>query len=301
MPDRGTMAGAAVRSRQKKKQRLSTGQKVALTLAVLIVLGGATALAYPTFSQWWNARDQSAVVADYAQEICCLDDTDAEEQLQRARDYNRNLTDVVGASDPFASESAVDTADYNTLLWATQEGVMAYVEIPKIGVLLPIYHGVGSDVLMKGVGHMPETSLPVGGESTHCVLAGHSGMTHARLFTDLDQMQRGDVFYITVLGELLVYQVDQVVVVLPHEMEYLDAVEGEDYCTLVTCTPYGINTHRLLVRGRRTELADISQLLAMGDGVEDIKGWQSAMVCAAPVALVGMLLMLFIRPKRRFR
>lgn len=178
MPDRETMAGAAVRSRRRKKQRLTTGQKLALIFSVLIVLGGAAALAYPEFSQWWNARDQSSVVTDYAQEIGCLDDTDAQEQLRRARDYNRNLTDVVAASDPFTSEGTMDPTEYNTLLWATQEGVMAYVEIPKIGVLLPIYHGVGSDVLMKGVGHLPETSLPVGGESTHCVLAGHSGMTH---------------------------------------------------------------------------------------------------------------------------
>ena len=250
------MAGAAVRSRQKKKQRFSTGQKVALMLAVLIVLGGATALAYPTFSQWWNARDQSAVVADYAQEICCLDDTDAEEQLQRARDYNRNLTDVVGASDPFASESAVDTADYNTLLWATQEGVMAYVEIPKIGVLLPIYHGVGSDVLMKGVGHMPETSLPVGGESTHCVLAGHSGMTHARLFTDLPKLEIGDEFCIHVYDQTLTYTVDQIKPVIPTDTRDLTIVEGKDYVTLLTCVPVGVNSHRLLVRGVRTYMVE---------------------------------------------
>ena len=246
------MAGAAVRSRRKKKRRLSAGQKVALFLAALIVLGGAAALVYPAFSQWWNARDQSAVVADYAQEIGCLDDSDAEEQIRRARDYNRNLTDVVAASDPFTEEGAVDTTDYNTLLWATQEGVMAYLEIPEIGVLLPIYHGVGSDVLMKGVGHLPETSLPVGGENTHCVLAGHSGMTHARLFTDLPKLEIGDEFLIHVYDQTLTYMVDQIKPVIPTDTKDLNIVPGMDYVTLITCVPIGVNSHRLLVRGVRT-------------------------------------------------
>ena len=250
------MAGAAVRSRRRKKHRLTTGQKVALTLAVLIVLGGAAALAYPAFSQWWNAKDQSSVISDYAEEIGCLDDTDAEEQLRRARDYNRNLKDVVAVLDPFESEDNVDTTDYNTLLWATQEGVMAYVEVPKIGVLLPIYHGVGSDVLMKGVGHMPETSLPVGGESTHCVLAGHSGMTHARLFTDLPKLEIGDEFMIHVYDQTLTYTVDQIKPVIPTDTRDLTIVEGKDYVTLLTCVPIGVNSHRLLVRGVRTYTID---------------------------------------------
>ena len=249
------MAGAAVRSRQKKKQRLSTGQKVALTLAVLIVLGGTAALAYPAFSQWWNARDQSSVVADYTLEIDNLDDTDAEEELQKARDYNRSLKDTVATMDPFESDGTMDNPNYNTLLWATQEGVMAYVEIPKLGVLLPIYHGVGSDVLMKGVGHMPETSLPVGGESTHCVLAGHSGMTHARLFTDLPKLEVGDEFCIHVYDQTLTYTVDQIKPVLPTDTRDLTIVEGKDYVTLLTCVPVGVNSHRLLVRGMRTYTA----------------------------------------------
>lgn len=250
------MAGAAVRSRRRKKRRLTTGQKLALTFAVLIVLGGAAALAYPEFSQWWNARDQSAVVADYATEIGCLDDTEAQEQLRRARDYNRNLTDVVAASDPFTSEGTMDPTEYDTLLWATQEGVMAYVEIPKIGVLLPIYHGVGSDVLMKGVGHLPETSLPVGGESTNCVLAGHSGMTHARLFTDLPKLEIGDAFCIHVYDQTLYYTVDQIKPVIPTDTKDLTIVEGKDYVTLLTCVPIGVNSHRLLVRGVRTFMVD---------------------------------------------
>ena len=251
-----TMAGAAVRSRQRRKKRPSAGRIALLIFAVLIVLGGAAMLAYPAFSQWWNARDQSAVVADYAQEIGCLDDSDAAEQLRRARDYNRNLTDVVATSDPFTSEGSVDTTDYNTLLWATPEGVMAYLEIPSINVRLPIYHGVGSDVLMKGVGHLPETSLPVGGESTHCVLAGHSGMTHARLFSDLPKLEIGDEFRIHVYDQTLTYTVDQVKPVLPTDTKDLTIVPGKDYVTLITCVPVGVNSHRLLVRGVRTYTID---------------------------------------------
>ena len=149
----------------------------------------------------------------------------------------------------------MDNPNYNTLLWATQEGVMAYVEIPKIGVLLPIYHGVGSDVLMKGVGHLPETSLPVGGESTHCVLAGHSGMTHARLFTDLPKLEIGDEFCIHVYDQTLTYTVDQIKPVIPTDTRDLTIMEGKDYVTLLTCVPVGVNSHRLLVRGMRTYTA----------------------------------------------
>ena len=273
----------------------------AISILIAVILISAIAmLLYPTVSDQYSQFLNNRRILSYTRQVEAVDPTAGTEMMAAARAYNEVIrnTDIKDAFDAAATESS---AEYQSLLNPNGDGIMGIIEIPKIGVRLPVYHGTGDVGLSQGAGHMEGTSLPVGGESTHCGIAGHRGLPSAKLFSDLDQMQRGDVFYITVLGELLVYQVDQVVVVLPHEMEYLDAVEGEDYCTLVTCTPYGINTHRLLVRGRRTELADISQLLAMGDGVEDIKGWQSAMVCAAPVALVGMLLMLFIRPKRRFR
>ena len=237
--------------RDRRKKRLSPGKGAALVLAILIVLGGIGTLVYPAVSQWWNARGQSEVVADYAEEISGLDDTDKDAELQRAREHNQSLTDAAALTDPFSSEGTV-AADYNTLLWATQEGVMAYVEIPKIGVLLPIYHGVGRDVLYKGVGHLPETSLPVGGESTHCVLAGHSGMNHARLFTDLPKLEIGDEFRIYVYDEKLTYTVDRIKPVIPTDTRDLTIVEGKDYVTLLTCVPVGVNSHRLLVRGMRT-------------------------------------------------
>ena len=154
-------------------------------------------------------------------------------------------------SDPFRDGNA-DTGEYDSLLNVTPAGVMGYVEIPSIGVFLPIYHGVSNDILMKGVGHLPETSMPVGGPSTHAVLAGHSGMSGARLFTDLPKLKSGDMFYIHVYDRELTYTVDQVKRVAPTDTSALQIVDGEDYVTLVTCVPVGVNSHRLLVRGKRT-------------------------------------------------
>lgn len=247
-----TMAGAAVRSRQQR-QKKSSIQIVLIVLAALVFLTGAALLVYPAFSQWYNARGQSDVIADYAEQVDGLDDEAVEREIRRARQYNRDLTDTVAQSDPFKTEGTVDTSEYDTLLQATQEGVMAYIEIPAIDVYLPIYHGVSSGVLEKGVGHLPETSLPVGGESTHCVLAAHSGMSNARLFTDLPKLARGDVFYIHVYNRTLTYTVDQIKTVRPTDTSELNIVSGQDYVTLITCTPYGVNSHRLLVRGTRTE------------------------------------------------
>ena len=177
---------------------------------------------------------------------------------------------------------------------------MGIIEIPRIGVRLPIYHGTGEEGLARGVGHMEGTSLPVGGENTHCGIAGHRGLPSAKLFSDLDQVESGDVIYLDVLGELLVYQVDQISVVLPNETEYMSVIEGGDYLTLVTCTPYGVNTHRLLVRGVRARLEDMMDQLALSDHVARAMDWQGALLCAVPFAAGGLLLMLLIRPKRRF-
>ena len=225
---------------------------VPLVLAGGIFLGGCALLAYPRVSQWLNNLHQSEVIADYSSAVDSLDDEEAQRELKRAKDYNDQLTENVGLTDPF--ENKLDENDqYQTLLNFTTEGVMGYIEIPKINVLLPIYHGVSSNVLSKGIGHLPETSLPVGGESTHCVLAGHSGMSNARLFTDLPKLESGDVFYLHIYNKTLTYTVDQVKKVLPTDTSDLTIVDGEDYVTLVTCVPIAVNSHRLLVRGTRTE------------------------------------------------
>ena len=192
------------------------------------------------------------------------------------------------------------SGEYERLLDPAGDGVMGVIEIPKIGVRLPIYHGTEDFGLERGVGHMVGTSLPVGGEGTHCGLAGHRGLPSARLFTDLDQIESGDLFYINVLGELLAYQVDRISVVLPHELEYLEVVDGEDYVTLITCTPYGVNTHRLLVRCKRARLEDLVDTLALADSVDNALEWQGALVCGAPPAAIGFLLMLLIHPRRKY-
>lgn len=227
-------------------------KKLPILMAGCIFLVGCALLLYPTVSQWLSGLHQSDVVADYADQVEGLDDEAVEREIKRAKRYNRDLTNVAALSDPFQTEGAVDTTEYDTLLQATQEGVMGYVEIPSIDVLLPIYHGVGADILAKGVGHLPETSLPVGGESTHAVLAGHSGMSNARLFTDLPELEIGDVFYIHIYNRTLTYTVDQIKTVLPTDTADLTIVPGQDYVTLVTCVPVTVNSHRLLVRGTRT-------------------------------------------------
>ncbi len=224
-------------------------RKILITLAVLAILVGIGILAYPTVCKWLNGQEQSAVIADYTQ-AASADDT-MQEELERARRHNDNLWDAVALVDPFSQASIIDSSDYRDLLDFTAEGVMGYVEIPSIDVLLPIYHGVGSDVLAKGVGHIPETSLPVGGDSTHAVLVAHSGMTNARLFTDLPKLELGDVFYIHTCNETLTYTVDQSKQVYPSDTSALQIVEGQDYVTLVTCVPITVNTYRLLVRGKR--------------------------------------------------
>ena len=228
-------------------------KRLGLCLAGCIFLVGCALLLYTPINQWLEGRRQSEVCADYDSATDNMDDEVMEQELRKARRYNRNLSDSVALSDPFKAPENTDTTDYDALLRASTDGVMAYIEIPKIGVSLPVYHGVSSRVLNKGVGHLPETSLPVGGESTHAVLAGHSGMSHARLFTDLPKIQVGDVFYIHVYKKTLTYQVDQVKTVWPWDTSELNIVEGQDYVTLLTCVPIAVNSHRLLVRGVRTD------------------------------------------------
>ena len=261
MRNQETLAAGAVKrsrppqSRRKRKRRRKRIRWPLILLALLLVLIGVGLLAYPAVSQWYNARDQSDVIAEYANHVDDMDDEEIEQELERAREYNEDLIHVVATADPFQDPTATDAEEYSAygdLLNLTPEGVMGYIEIPAIHVYLPIYHGVSKDVLAIGVGHLPETSLPVGGPSTHAVLAGHSGMSNARLFTDLPDLVKGDVFYIHVYNRTLTYTVDQIKTVVPTDTRDLVIVPDQDYVTLVTCTPYGVNSHRLLVRGIRT-------------------------------------------------
>lgn len=225
-------------------------------LMVFLLFGLAVALTmYPFISNWLFENKTDSVADAVEQAAQEMDNSEQQAALQAAREYNQVLANGhVTLTDPFeADKSQEDLAEYESLLNLTDDGVMGTVEIPVIDVSLPIYHGTSESVLQKGVGHLHGTSLPVGGESTHTVLTGHTGLSKAKLFTDLTEMEEGDIFFLHVMGENLAYEVDQIKVVLPSELDDLKIVPGEDYCTLVTCTPYGVNSHRLLVRGVRTD------------------------------------------------
>ncbi|MCD8138101.1 MAG: class C sortase, partial [Parabacteroides gordonii] len=223
--------------------------------AIIFTSVGVAMNAYPFVANYvFENRADSLVesVEETAEEIV---DEEKQEALEEAQQYNESLNEShVQLSDPFLQELLTEEAgDYNTLLNMTDDGVMGSIEIPSIDVNLPIYHGTSDEVLEKGAGHLEGTSLPIGGESTHCVLTGHTGLSNAKLFTDLTELVEGDIFFLHVFGETLAYEVDKIQVVLPTELDDLYITEGEDYVTLITCTPYGINSHRLLVRGKRTE------------------------------------------------
>ena len=215
----------------------------------LILLIGLSLMLYPSFSDWWNSMHQSRAIATYSEQVAQLDTNRYDKLWEDARAYNQTL---IGRENMYLL-SDEQQAEYDRLLDVSGMGIMGYIEIPSIQVTLPIYHGTDEAVLQIAVGHLEWTSLPVGGESTHCVLSGHRGLPSARLFTDLDKLTVGDRFLFQVLDEVLTYEVDQILIVEPHETDALQIVPGKDYCTLVTCTPYGINTHRLLVRGHRVE------------------------------------------------
>ena len=212
------------------------------------MLGGTALLLYPTIGEYINSKHSAAVIKKYNDAYVNTADSRLADMISEAEAYNDMLR---GA--PAALNGGLPLSGYDDILNLTGDGIMGYIDIDKIGVELPIYHGVTKEVLQVGAGHMQGSSLPVGGTGTHCVLSGHRGLPSAKLFTDLDDMEIGDRFTITVLDRVMTYEVDQIKVVLPDNVEYLGIDNDKDYCTLVTCTPYGINTHRLLVRGVRVD------------------------------------------------
>lgn len=249
---------------------------------------GALLLLYPTISDFWNSFHQSRAIVSYAEQVADLDENAYDRLWEDARIYNKTLGDrmnrfVMGEEQKKAYAALLNIAD---------NGVMGYIEIPKVRCNLPIYHGTDEAVLQVAIGHVPGSSLPVGGESTHCVLSGHRGLPSAKLFTNLDELETGDVFMLRVLDETLTYEVDQIRTVLPNELGDLAIVEGEDYCTLVTCTPYGINSHRLLVRGHRVENhAGASTIRVTADAMQ-IEPLQVAPLVAAPILVVMLVVVL---------
>lgn len=261
------------------KRNLST------ILLFVVFFIGLSLLLYPTVSDYWNSFHQSRAIATYAEAVANIDQENYDHLWQAAEEYNQNIPN---RQNPYIMSDA-ETAEYLGLLDLSHNGIMGYIEIPSIGCSLPIYHGVDPAVLQIAVGHIEWTSLPVGGESTHCVLSGHRGLPSAKLFTDLDQMEKGDTFIMRVLDETLTYEVDQILIVEPQDVEALKIVEGEDLCTLVTCTPYGVNTHRLLVRGHRVEnQAEAATIRVTADAL------QIEPVIVAPIVAVPMLLILLV-------
>ena len=235
----------------KRKSSGGVGNKIRILLVILLMLTGLGVLLYPTISNMWNEYLHFKAIGNYEEVVQDLPDEKKINLLEEARKYNKQHT-VNTIMDAFGDENQyVLTHPYDTMLAVDDTGMMCYLEIPKLKEKMVVFHGISAKVLEKGVGHIEGTSLPVGGESTHTVMSAHRGLPSAKLFTDLDKMLVGDQFYIHVLDEHLAYEVDQINVVLPQEVSLLDIVQGEDLATLVTCTPYGVNTHRMLVRGHR--------------------------------------------------
>lgn len=262
-------------------------------ILILILVVGLSLMLYPSFSNWWNEAHQSRAIAAYSQEVSKLDENRYDELWQQAWEYNRSL---VGRENAYLLDDS-QKAEYERLLDVSGMGIMGYIEIPSLKVSLPIYHGTEESVLQVAVGHLEWTSLPVGGESTHCVLSGHRGLPSAKLFTDLDRLVVGDRFRLGVLDQVLTYEVDQILIVEPQDTEALLIEEGKDLCTLVTCTPYGINTHRLLVRGHRVETEkDAKNVRVTSDAIQ-IEPYLVAPVVATPILLVLLLGLLI--PRRR--
>lgn len=258
----------------------------------LLLLVGLSLLLYPTFSDYWNSFHSSQAISTYAENVANLDEKKYDELWSAAWAYNQAL---LNRNSEFTL-SEEQYAEYLELLNVSGLGIMGYIEIPEISVSLPIYHGTDESVLQIAVGHLEWSSLPVGGESSHCVLSGHRALPSAKLFTDLDKLREGDIFMLRVLDEVLTYEVDKISIVEPTQVSALQVVKGEDLCTLVTCTPYGINTHRLLVRGHRIEnLAESRSIRVTADAIQ-IEPLIVAPIVAVPILL--LLLVLLLLPKR---
>lgn len=269
------------------KNHLST-----IFLFVILIIGLSLVL-YPSFSDWWNSFHQSRAVASYVEQVAVMEEDQYQEIWNAAWEYNKDL--LVRPNDYLLTDEQQQT--YQTLLNVGGNGIMGYIEIPTLKVVLPIYHGTDEAVLQVAIGHLPWTSLPVGGESSHSVISGHRGLPSARLFTDLDQLVVGDVFIFRVLDEILTYEVDQIRIVEPHITDDLLIQEGEDLCTLVTCTPYGINSHRLLVRGHRIANLEESSITRVTADAIQIEPMIVAPFVASPM-LLALLIMLMV-PKRK--
>ena len=262
-------------------------KKISTIIMLSLFFIGLSVLLYPSISSYWNSKTQSQVVESYETMLQNMSTDDKKEILRAAQDYNEGLKQL---EFPLRDYSLIE--NYNQTLNLNNMGMMGYVSIDSIGVELPIYHTVSESILSHAAGHMEGTSLPVGGESTHAVLSAHRGLPNAKLFTDLNKVQVGDTFTITIMDTVILYQVDQILTVTPDNTADIQIVEGKDYCTLLTCTPYGLNTHRLLVRGTRIDTITEKQAY-VGNEAYQIDTLIVTPIVALPILLVLILIVLF--------
>lgn len=234
-------------------------EKILLIIAIIFIIVGTGIFLYPSISNYFAEKNHVEAIRNYDKIVVGIGEDSIKEEKEKAQTYNENLSgDPV--HDPFVFGSGYALPEnYKEVLNLSEDGIMGYIQIPKISVDLPIYHGTSEEVLEKGVGHIQNTSVPIGGNSTHSVLTGHTGLPNAELFTRLDELVEGDIFYIHVLNEILTYKVYEIKVVLPDNIDELRITSGEDFVTLVTCTPYGVNSHRLLVKAERVEYEDYTE------------------------------------------
>ena len=273
------------------KKHLST------IILIVIFLVGLSLLLYPSFSDWWNSFHQSRAVATYVESMTSMGNEEYERMLKEAEEYNTKLAKQERLRLRLTEE---EKAEYNSLMDVSGTGIMGYVDIPEIHVKLPIYHGTDDAVLQIAIGHIEGTSLPVGGVSTHTVISGHRGLPSSRLFTDLDRLVLGDTFTLNVMDKVLTYEVDQIRIVLPEEVDELAITEGMDYCTLLTCTPYGINSHRLLVRGKRVMTKFVANVRVKADALQ-ISTTVVAIFIAVPLLLILTIAIMISSGIRRRR
>ena len=262
-----------------------------MVIFVVVFVIGLSLVLYPSVSNYWNSMHQTKAIASYVENVAAISDEEYQALWQAALDYNTHR-----ASAEYKLTDDENDA-YNSVLNVDGTGVMGYIEIPSIAVSLPIYHGTSDGILSKAIGHLDWSNLPIGGEGTHCVLSGHRGLPSAKLFTDLDRLVAGDVFLIYVLNETFTYEVDQILIVEPSDLSALNASPGEDLCTLITCTPYGINTHRLLVRGHRIENNPEHVVHVVSEAVQ-VDEKLVAIAIGAPIIAI-LFLIAVLRPQKK--
>lgn len=264
---------------------------------IMVLLIGLSLLLYPFFSNYWNSRRQTKAIANYTEYVEKLEEEDYSAFWESAYAYNDSL---VPRSNPYLLTQ--EQADrYPRELNVTGNGIMGFIDIPSIDVSIPIYHGTGEDVLQVAVGHIEWSSLPAGGESTHCVVSGHRGLPSAKLFSDLDKLKAGDYFVLSVLDKTLTYEVDQIRIVEPQETKDLLIQEGKDLCTLVTCTPYGVNSHRMLVRGHRVENLEQAQIVRVTADALIVEKMVVAPFVLVPILFVMLIFLLVSTRKKKNR